>query len=334
MPSTPYRMQAMVLHRAGQALRHEQRDIPSPGPGQVRVRVEACAVCRTDLHVVDGELPDQKTPVIPGHEIVGLVEAAGEGVAGIAPGARVGIAWLAHTCGRCLYCRSGRENLCDSAAFTGHTRDGGFASHVIAEHAYTFPLPGDADPVKLAPLMCAGMIGWRCLRALGPARLVGLYGFGAAAHLLAQVLRWEGRTFHAFIRPGDSQSQALAQSLGAAWAGASDAMPPAPLDGAILFAPVGALVPAALKAVRKGGRVVCGGIHMSDIPSMPYSLLWGERELVSVANLTRRDGREFLGIAGRIGIEPKTTRYALREANRALDDLRAGRIEGAAVLVP
>lgn len=334
MPSTPHRMQAMVLHRPGQALRHEQRDIPAPGPGQVRVRVEACAVCRTDLHVVDGELPDQKTPVIPGHEIVGIVEAAGEGAAGLAPGARVGIAWLAHTCGICFYCRSGRENLCDSAAFTGHTRDGGFASHVVAERAYTFPLPGDADPVKLAPLMCAGMIGWRCLRALGPARLVGLYGFGAAAHLLAQVLRWEGRAFHAFTRPGDSQSQALARSLGAAWAGASDAMPPAPLDGAIIFAPVGALVPAALKAVRKGGRVVCGGIHMTDIPSMPYSQLWGERELVSVANLTRRDGLEFLDLAGRIGIEPKTTRYALREANRALEDLRAGRVEGAAVLVP
>ncbi|MHA3902589.1 zinc-dependent alcohol dehydrogenase family protein [Castellaniella sp. WN] len=305
-------MQAMVLHQSGQALRHEERDLPSPGPGQVRVRVEACAVCRTDLHVVDGDLPDQQLPIVPGHEIVGIVEAAGEGVVGIDPGARVGVAWLASTCGTCIYCRKGCENLCDSAAFTGHTRDGGFASHVIAEDAYVFPLPRNADPVKLAPLMCAGMIGWRCLRALGAAQDVGLYGFGAAAHLVAQVLRWEGRAFHAFTRPGDEQSQALARSLGATWAGGSDVMPPTRLDGAIIFAPVGSLVPAALGAVRKGGRVVCGGIHMTDIPSMPYRLLWGERELVSVANLTRRDGQEFLRLAGRIGMEPKTTIYASR----------------------
>ncbi len=334
MTAERHRMQAMVLHRTGRDLRFEERDIPSPGPGEVRVRVEACAVCRTDLHVVDGELPDQRVPIVPGHEIVGIVEAAGSGVAGIAPGTRVGVAWLAGTCGVCAYCREDRENLCESAAFTGHTRDGGFASHVIADAAYVFPLPPDADPVKLAPLMCAGLIGWRCLRALGAARNVGLYGFGAAAHLVAQVLRWEGRAFHAFTRPGDEQSQALARSLGAAWAGGSDALPPVPLDGAIIFAPVGSLVPAALGAVRKGGRVVCGGIHMSDIPSMPYRLLWGERELVSVANLTRRDGREFLELAGRIGIAPKTTPYALRDANRALDDLRQGRIDGAAVLVP
>ncbi len=334
MMAEPRRMKAMVLRQSGRALCHEERDLPSPGPGQVRVRVEACAVCRTDLHVVDGELPDRKLPIVPGHEIVGIVEAAGEGVAGIAPGARVGVAWLASTCGACAYCREDHENLCESAAFTGHTRDGGFASHVIAEAAYVFPLSGDADPVKLAPLMCAGLIGWRCLRALGAAQHVGLYGFGAAAHLVAQVLRWEGRAFHAFTRPGDERSQALARSLGAAWAGGSDAMPPAPLDGAIIFAPVGSLVPAALAAVRKGGRVVCGGIHMTDIPSMPYRLLWGERSLVSVANLTRRDGREFLELAGRIGIAPKTTVYALRDANRALDDLRQGRIDGAAVLVP
>ncbi|CAM5216606.1 alcohol dehydrogenase OS=Castellaniella defragrans OX=75697 GN=HNR28_002801 PE=3 SV=1 [Castellaniella defragrans] len=329
-----HQMGAMVLHQPGQALRYEERACPPPGLGQIRVRVEACAVCRTDLHVVDGELPNQKLPIVPGHEVVGIVEMVGEGVADIAVGTRVGIAWLAHTCGDCSYCRSGRENLCDFAAFTGYTRDGGFASHVIAEGAYVFPLPKDADATKLAPLMCAGMIGWRCLRALGAAQEVGLYGFGAAAHLVAQVLRWEGRAFHAFTRPGDEQGQALARSLGAAWAGGSDTVPPMSLDGAIVFAPVGSLVPTALSAIRKGGRVVCGGIHMTDIPPMPYRLLWGERELVSVANLTRRDGQEFLRLASRISMHPKSTIYALCEANRALDDLRQGRIDGVAVLVP
>ncbi len=333
MPETR-RMSAMVLHRPGQVLRYEDRVCPRPGFGQILAHVEACAVCRTDLHVVDGELPNQKLPVVPGHEIVGIVEMVGEGVADIAAGMRIGVAWLAHTCGNCPYCLKGRENLCDAAAFMGHTRDGGFASHVIAESAYVFPLPKDADPVKLAPLMCAGMIGWRCLRALGPAPEVGLYGFGAAAHLVAQMLRWEGRAFHAFTRPGDARSQALARSSGAAWAGGSDTVPPTQLDGAIIFAPDGSLVPSALSVIRKGGRVVCGGIHMTDIPPMPYRLLWGERELVSVANLTRRDGREFLQLACRMGMRPKTATYALRDANRALDDLRQGRISGVAVLVP
>jgi len=328
------RMKAMVLHQPGQTLRYEERAIPSPGSGQVLVRVEACAVCRTDLHVVDGELPGQRLPIVPGHEIVGIVEAAGPDAGEITPGMRVGIAWLAHTCGICQYCRMDRENLCNSAAFTGYSWDGGFASHVIAEGAYAFPLPSDGDPVKLAPLMCAGMIGWRCLRALGEARVVGLYGFGAAAHLVAQILRWEGKPFLAFTRSGDGQSQAFARSLGAEWAGGSDATPPRPLDGAIIFAPVGLLVPTALGAVRKGGRVVCGGIHMTDIPSMPYRLLWEERELVSIANLTRRDGREFLDLARKIGVTPKTTVYPLQEANRALEDLRKGQIDGAVVLVP
>lgn len=327
-------MQAMVLHGYGQPLRLETRDTPEPGPGMVRLRVQACAVCRTDLHVVDGELPDHRLPIVPGHEIVGIVEAFGSGVADVAMGDRVGVAWLAHACGVCPYCRTDRENLCDAPAYTGYTQDGGFATHVIAHAAYVFPLARDADAAGLAPLMCAGLIGWRCLRALGDAREVGLYGFGAAAHLLAQVLRWQGRPFHAFTRPGDVRSQALARSLGAAWAGGSDEAPPRLLDGAIIFAPVGSLVPVALGAVRKGGRVVCGGIHMSDIPSMPYRLLWAERELVSVANLTRRDGREFLELAGRIGIEPTTTLYELRDANRALDDLRRGRVDGAAVLIP
>ncbi|GAA5235715.1 zinc-dependent alcohol dehydrogenase family protein [Verticiella sediminum] len=324
----------MVLHAHRQPLSLENRPEPEPGPGMLRIRVLACAVCRTDLHVVDGELPPGPLPIVPGHEVVGVVEALGAGVAGPPPGARVGVAWLAHACGGCPYCAARRENLCDAPAFTGYTRDGGFATHLLAEAAFVFPLDEAADPVATAPLMCAGLIGWRSLRIAGPADRLGLYGFGAAAHIIAQVARWQGREVYAFTRPGDTQAQRLALSLGAAWAGDSDTPPPCPLDAAILFAPVGALVPAALRAVRKGGSVVCAGIHMSDIPAFAYSLLWQERRLVSVANLTREDGREFLAIAPRAGVRTVTVPYPLARANEALADLREGRVAGAAVLVP
>ena len=327
------RMRAMVLRRAGERLAMEERPELEPGPGQIRVRVEACGVCRTDLHVVDGDLADPKLPIVPGHEIVGRIEAAGGGV-DLPLGARVGVAWLGHACGHCAYCASGRENLCDTPLFTGYTRDGGFATHAIAEADFAFPLAEDLDPVATAPLMCAGLIGWRSLKAAGEGRTIGIYGFGAAAHIIAQVCRWQGRRVFAFTRPGDAAAQQFALSLGAEWAGGSDDRPPAPLDAAILFAPVGALVPSALAAVRKGGPVVCGGIHMSDIPSFPYRLLWEERSIVSVANLTRADGREFLALAPRAKVRTTTVRYPLDRANEALDDLRAGRLEGAAVLVP
>ena len=326
-------MRAMVLRRPGERLAMEERPDPKPGPGQILIRIEACGVCRTDLHVVDGELPNPKLPIVPGHEIVGRVEAAGEGVE-LKLGARVGVAWLGHTDGTCPYCRSGRENLCDAPLFTGYTRDGGYATHTIAEAAFVFPLPDDLDPVATAPLLCAGLIGWRSLKMAGDGRNIGIYGFGAAAHIIAQVCRWQGRRVFAFTRPGDAAGQAFARSMGAEWAGGSDDAPPAPLDAAILFAPVGALVPAALAAVRKGGRVVCGGIHMSDIPSFPYSLLWEERSVASVANLTRADGREFLALAPEAKVRTTTTPYPLDRANEALDDLRSGRLEGAAVLVP
>ncbi|MDQ0513135.1 zinc-dependent alcohol dehydrogenase family protein [Ancylobacter amanitiformis] len=327
-------MRAMVLHACGEALRLEERALPLPGAGEIRVRVEACAVCRTDLHVVDGELPPGKLPVIPGHEIVGIVEALGEGVAAPAVGSRVGIPWLGHTCGVCPYCAGQRENLCDNPLFTGYTRDGGFATHVVADAGYCFPLDGFDDPVAAAPLMCAGLIGWRTLKMAGDAHRIGIYGFGAAAHLIAQVCRWQGREVYAFTRAGDGRAQQLALSLGARWAGASQDTPPEKLDAALIFAPVGALVPTALAAVAKGGRVVCGGIHMSDIPQFPYSLLWEEREIVSVANLTRADAREFLSLAPQAGIRATTTTYRLERANEALADLRAGRFQGAAVLVP
>ena len=323
----------MVLRRAGERLALEERPAPSPGRGQIRVRVEACGVCRTDLHVVDGDLVDSRLPIVPGHEIVGRIEAAGDGV-DLRIGSRVGVAWLGRACGHCPYCASGRENLCDMPLFTGHTRDGGFATHAIADAAFVFPLAEDVDPVGAAPLLCAGLIGWRSLKAAGNARTVGLYGFGAAAHIIAQVCRWQGRRVFAFTRPGDAGAQQFALSLGAEWAGDSDEAPPAPLDAAILFAPVGALVPSALAAVRKGGRVVCGGIHMSDIPSFPYRLLWEERSVVSVANLTRADGAEFLALAPRAKVRTTTTPYPLEKANAALDDLRAGKLEGAAVIVP
>ena len=326
-------MKAMVLHRPGEALKLEERPDPVAGPGKIVVRVEACAVCRTDLHVVDGDLTEPKLPLVPGHEIVGIVESCGEETS-LAPGRRVGIPWLGHTCGCCSYCESGRENLCDHPGFTGYTRDGGFATHVVADEAYAFPLDGFADPIAAAPLMCAGLIGWRSLKMAGEGRRVGIYGFGAAAHIIAQVCAYQGREVYAFTRPGDAAAQAMARSLGATWAGSSDETPPAMLDAAMIFAPVGDLVPAALRAVAKGGRVVCGGIHMSDIPQFPYSILWGERQILSVANLTRADAIEFLELAPRAGVVTTTTVYPLDRANEALDDLRHGRFQGAAVLVP
>lgn len=327
-------MRAMVLHTIGQPLVLEERPDPLPGPGEIRVRVEACAICRTDLHVVDGDLPNPKLPIIPGHEIIGIVDRLGSGVTAPAIGMRVGIPWLGHTCGTCPYCTSSRENLCDHPLFTGYTRDGGFATHVVADAAFSFPLQGFDDPVAAAPLMCAGLIGWRSLRIAGDGRRIGLYGFGAAAHILAQVCHWQGRDIYAFTRAGDEAAQDLARSLGARWTGGSEESPPEPLDAAIIFAPVGALVPNALRAVRKGGRVVCGGIHMSDIPQFPYSILWEERQLASVANLTRHDVTELLGIAPKANVKTTTTVYPLARANEALADLRAGRFQGAAVLVP
>jgi propanol-preferring alcohol dehydrogenase len=326
-------MHAMVLNAPRTALQWTERTDPLPGPGEIRLRVAACGVCRTDLHVVDGDLPDPLLPVVPGHEIVGRIDAIGAGVVGLRVGERVGVPWLGRTCGECRYCGAGMENLCDRPLFTGYTRDGGFATAVVADARYAFPLGEAGDDVALAPLLCAGLIGWRALVIAGSGRRIGMYGFGAAAHILAQVAAWQQREVYAFVRPGDDASMDFARRLGAVWAGSSDEMPPAPLDAAILFAPVGGLVPLALRAVRKGGRVVCAGIHMSDIPALPYRLLWHERQLVSVANLTRQDGLDFLALAPRVGIVTHTTTYALRDANRALDDLRAGRFDGAAVLV-
>ncbi len=329
-------MRAMVLHRPGQPLHLEERPDPEPGRDEIVVRVQACAVCRTDLHVVDGELPHPHLPVVPGHEIVGLVDRVGADVHGWRLGERVGIPWLGHVCGHCAYCSSGRENLCDAPLFTGYSRDGGFATHVAAEAAFCLKLdPVPLDAVHCAPLLCAGLIGWRSLRMAGDgAERLGLYGFGAAAHIITQIARHQGRRVFAFTRAGDHAAQAFARSLGAEWAGGSDEHPPVPLDAAILFAPVGALVPAALRAVRKGGRVVCGGIHMSDIPSFPYALLWEERTVTSVANLTRGDAAEFLAVATTVPLHVEVHRYDLEAANEALDDLRRGRLQGAAVLVP
>lgn len=325
-------MFAMVLTAIGQPLELQELPDPSPAAGEVRLRVEACGVCRTDLHVVDGELPAVTPPVVPGHEIVGIVDALGEGVTSPALGERVGVPWLGHTCGHCHYCLTGAENLCDAPQFTGYTRPGGFATHVVAAAAYCIPLDDYTDPVAVAPLLCAGLIGWRCLVKAGDAGVLGLYGFGAAAHIITQVARWQGRRVFAFTRPGDTAAQAFARSLGVEWAGSSLEPPPQPLDAAILFAPDGSLVPQALRAVRKGGRVVCGGIHMSDIPGFPYRLLWEERQLLSVANLTRDDSRAFFAIASRAGIATHTKPYPLDRANQALADLRQGRIHGAAVL--
>jgi propanol-preferring alcohol dehydrogenase len=327
-------MRAMVLEKTGTPLVMCERATPQAGAGEILVEVAACGVCRTDLHVVDGDLTEPKLPIVPGHEIVGRVAQIGNGVAGFEIGARFGVPWLGYTCGVCEYCRSARENLCDRPLFTGYTRDGGYATHAVADARYCFPLDNDMDDVAAAPLLCAGLIGWRSYRMAGEGRALGLYGFGAAAHILAQVAVWQGRRVHAFTRAGDDAAQDFARSLGCVWAGGSDDMPPEPLDAAIIFAPVGALVPAALKAVKKGGRVVCGGIHMSDIPSFPYRLLWEERQIVSVANLTREDAREFLALAALAGVKTQTTQYPLARANEALADLREGRLQGAAVLVP
>ena len=327
-------MRAMVLHAPRAALRLETVPDPSPGPGEIRLKIEACAVCRTDLHVVDGELTNPKLPIIPGHEIVGRVDAVGVGPSAHRIGERVGVAWLGHSCGHCRYCVAEQENLCDDPLFTGYTRDGGFATHVIADAGFAFGLSGFADPVATAPLMCAGLIGWRSLMAAGHAASIGIYGFGAAAHIIAQVCRWQGRRVFGFVRDGDDRAREFALSLGACWAGYSSQPAPEPLDAAIIFAPAGELVPAALRAVRKGGRVVCGGIHMSDIPSFPYSILWEERQLVSVANLTRRDAEDFLRVAPEAQVRTTTVRYPLEAANEALSDLRAGRLQGAAVLCP
>lgn len=325
-------MRAMTLETVRNPLVLRQCADPEPEPGEVRLRVEACGVCRTDLHLVDGELPHLQLPVVPGHEVVGLVDRVGAGV-GIALGQRMGVPWLGSACGACKYCRDGRENLCDSAAFTGYTRPGGYASHLVARVDFCIAL-GEVDPVATAPLLCAGLIGWRALARTGRAQTIGIYGFGAAAHLVTQVARYQGKRVFAFTRPGDLAAQTFARAQGAAWTGDSDTPAPEPLDAAIIFAPVGGLVPKALQAVRKGGRVICGGIHMSDIPTFPYRLLWEERELASVANLTRADARAFFAEAGNAGIHSTTRRYPLEAANDALEDLRLGRLSGAAVLVP
>jgi propanol-preferring alcohol dehydrogenase len=324
----------MVLDRPRTPLVMRECPVPVPAAGEILIEISACGVCRTDLHVVDGELPDPRLPIVPGHEIVGRVAACGDGVSGLAIGARVGVPWLGATCGVCPYCRDGRENLCDRPLFTGYTRDGGFATHTVADARYCFALPQDVDDAGLAPLMCAGLIGWRSYRMAGAGESLGIYGFGAAAHILAQVAIWQGRRVHAFTRPGDDDAQNFARRLGAAWAGGSEEAPPEPLDAAIIFAPVGALVPAALRAVKKGGRVVCGGIHMSDIPAFPYRILWEERQILSVANLTREDAHEFLKVAPQAGVKTEVTRYPLAQANEALADLREGRLQGAAVLIP
>ena len=325
-------MRAMVLDRPGQPLVLRERPVPQPGQGEILVAVSVCGVCRTDLHVVDGELPHPKLPIVPGHEIVGRVAALGGGVAGFTIDQRIGIAWLGAACGVCPYCRADRENLCDAPLFTGYTRDGGYATHAVADARYCFTLPDGIDDAAAAPLLCAGLIGWRSYRVAGEGVALGIYGFGAAAHILAQVAVWQGRRVHAFTRPGDTAAQTFARKLGAVWAGGSDQTPPELLDAAIIFASVGALVPVALRAVKKGGRVVCGGIHMSDIPSFPYAILWEERQVVSVANLTRADAREFLSVAPKSGLKTEVVRYPLEHANAALDDLRGGRLQGAAVL--
>ncbi len=325
----------MVLrHEAAGALEAADLPLPEPGPGQIRLKVSACGVCRTDLHVVDGELPDPKLPIVPGHEIVGAVEALGAGVERFEVGQRVGVPWLGFSCGTCGYCTTGRENLCGEARYTGYQIDGGYAEHCLADARYAFALPEGYSDSEAAPLLCAGLIGHRAYRMAGEAKRLGVYGFGAAAHIMIQVALWEGREVFAFTRPGDEEAQGFARGLGAAWAGASGEAPPEELDAAILFAPVGALVPEALRRTARGGTVVCAGIHMSDIPSFPYRILWEERTLRSVANLTRRDAEEFLALAPKVPVRTHTRDYPLAEANRALDDLRAGRLQGAAVLRP
>jgi propanol-preferring alcohol dehydrogenase len=326
------RMRAMLLDRPGSDLRLVELPVPQPERGAVLIEVEACGVCRTDLHLVDGELPHPLLPVIPGHEIVGRVVALGNDVTGLHLGQRVGVPWLGWTCGACSFCTSGRDNLCDAARFTGYQIHGGYADYTAADARYCFALPDGGDAATLAPLLCAGLIGYRALRLAGAGRRIGLYGFGAAAHIVAQVLKFQGREFHAFTRPGDSSGQAFARRLGAAWAGGSDEAPPTVLDAALIFAPAGQLVPTALRHLEKGACVVCAGIHMSDIPSFPYELLWGERSIQSVANLTRRDGVEFLALAPRVPVRTEVRRFPLALANEALAQLRRGEFQGAAVL--
>lgn len=327
-------MFAMVLQGVGQPLVARTLPDRTPGPGEILAQVAACAVCRTDLHVVDGELKAPRLPLIPGHEIVARVISCGAGVTGFVSGMRIGIPWLGWACGACPQCRGGRENLCSEARFTGYQIDGGYADRVVADARFCFALPDAYDDLHAAPLLCAGLIGWRSLVKAGEGRRLGIYGFGAAAHIVTQVACWQGRDVYAFARPGDEEAQRFARSMGAIWAGPSTAPPPEPMDAAILFAPVGLLVPLALQAVRPGGRVVCGGIHMSDIPSFPYDILWGEREIVSVANLTRRDAEEFLRLAPKVPVRTEVERFELADANSALDALRAGKLRGAAVLVP
>lgn len=326
-------MRAMVLARPGQPLRLADLAVPTPGPDQVLMRVHTCAVCRTDLHIVDGELPEPKLPLIPGHEIVGTVTQRGAGVERFTIGDRVGVPWLGWTCGQCRYCRAERENLCDAARFTGYHLDGGYAEYVVADQRFCFAIPAGYSDLQAAPLLCAGLIGYRSLRMAGDGRRLGIYGFGAAAHIVAQVARFEGRAVYAFTRPDDAAAQQFARTLGAVWVGSSDQQPPEPLDAAIIFAPVGALVPVALRAVAKGGVVVCGGIHMSNIPAFGYNLLWGERVIRSVANLTRRDGEEFLALAPQIPVQTEIQPFALADANLALTALRRGKVQGAAVLI-
>lgn len=327
-------MYAMVLSARGAPLTFQQRPDPIPAPREVRVKVSACGVCRTDLHVVDGELPGIPYPIIPGHEVVGRIDAIGAGVDELKLGMRVGVPWLGHTCGQCFYCRADKENLCDRPKFTGYTRDGGFASHLVADARFCFPLGERGDDAALSPLLCAGLIGWRSLAMAGDGKTLGIYGFGAAGHIVAQVARAQGRTVYAFTRGGDQDAQRLALSLGTDWAGASEDIPPTELDAAIIYAPVGALVPLALRSVRKGGRVVCAGIHMSDIPTFPYHILWGERQIASVANLTRKDGIDFLAAVTKANIQTHTTIFPLSQANEALACLREGKLVGAAVLRP
>ena len=324
----------MALEEPGGALHSILRPPPMPQRGQILISVKACGVCRTDLHIVDGDLPWPGHPVVPGHEVVGIVVEVGAGVERFAPGDRVGVPWLGWTCGQCSYCLRGQENLCDSAQFTGYQIDGGYAEHVIADARYSFKLPSRYGDAEAAPLLCAGLIGYRALAMAGEAQRLGIYGFGAAAHIVAQVARHQGRAIYAFTRPGDGSAQTFARSLGATWAGDSTRMPPDPLDAALLFAPVGSLVPQALRAVVKGGTVVCAGIHMSDIPSFPYEILWGERRIVSVANLTRRDAEAFLDIASAVPIRVSVETFQLAQANEALARLRDGAVNGAAVLLP
>jgi alcohol dehydrogenase, propanol-preferring len=327
-------MRALLLDAPRKPLRLAALDVPMPGPGQVLIRVRACGVCRTDLHVVDGELTEPVLPLAPGHEIVGVVQARGSGAERFRIGDRVGVPWLGWTCGTCEYCRSGRENLCPYARFTGYQIDGGYGDFTLADERFCFALPDGYSDHEAAPLLCAGLIGYRALRAAGEASRLGIYGFGAAAHIIAQVARWQGRSIFAFTRPDDTAAQGFATELGAAWVGGSDQTPPEPLDAAIIFAPVGSLVPAALRATAPGGTVVCAGIHMSPIPSFPYDILWKERVVRSIANLTRRDGEEFLALAPKIPVKTRPVTYPLELANQALDDLRAGRLQGAAVLIP